>query len=142
MDFLVPLRASGAVTLAAQACLFSEVAKHQGYVRKTEVQPFPEGWPSVVIDVEPDVPPDRLLTLAQAGARVVATASTATAPELLYQYVVTCTNPVGQRISRGTRDWQPLPADGLPEPACAGRDKHWQVMIATPGYAIASASYG
>jgi hypothetical protein len=62
-------------------------------------------------------------------------------PLLLYQDLVTCTGPGQTKTMIGTHDWRPLPADGLREPDCPGTQKHWQVMVSAPGFAIASARY-
>jgi hypothetical protein len=144
MELLMPLTASGMVTLIARVRL-DHVTHEAGVATATEVQPFPDGWPSVVISVAPQVPADRMLQLQRRGPQVLVTAPRRTSPQLLYQDLLTCTDPSapGHRLLRGTADWRPLPGDGLWEPACpdAGQQKRWQVMVSAPGFAITSAAW-
>ena len=145
MELLVPLTASGMVTPIAWARLVDHVTHEAGVVTATELQPFPDGWPSVVIPVAPQIPADRLLQLQRRGAQVLVTAPRGTSPQLLYQDLLTCTDPSvpGHRTLRGMGDWRPLPADGLWEPVCpdTGQQKRWQVMVSAPGFAITSAAW-
>jgi hypothetical protein len=141
MDFLVPLTASGAVTLTARGRLLASVVERASVITTTEWHPVPTGWPAVVLHVAAQAPPERILHLHRRGAQVMVTAAQGALPLLLYQDLVTCTGPGQTKTMIGTDDWQPLPADGLREPDCPGTQKHWQVMVSAPGFAIASARY-
>jgi hypothetical protein len=141
MDFLVPLTASGAVTLTARGRLLASVVERASVITTTEWHPVPTGWPAVVLHVASQAPSERILHLHRRGTQVMVTAAHGMVPLLLYQDLVTCTGPGQTKTMIGTNDWRPLPADGLREPDCPGTQKHWQVMVSAPGFAIASARY-
>lgn len=147
LDFLLPLTASGLVTLTAHARLYASVTDHDGYRTTTQLEPFAAGGPSLVLPVAPVVPGERRLQLQRRGTRVDVTAPPEAVPHLVYQFLLTCsTQATPGTLRTGTRTWQPLPSEDLEEPACpedahrhgAWRDQRWQVMVSAPGYPIVS----
>jgi hypothetical protein len=137
LALLVPLTASGRVTLSAQAEFVSTARRSGGGTSLTGGPgPFASGWPSLNIHVSPHAPANRLLHLRRAGARVYVTAPPGASSHLVYQVSATCSGG-----ATGNPDWQPLTGRVIDEPGCPGSNETWAVLVGAPGYAIASAVY-
>jgi len=143
MTLLIPLTASGRLTIAARAAF--PRAPHQepdGAYSSVSTDPFTGHEPFVTITVSPRVPPDRVLLLKlRRGSKVTATpADTRQRPALLYQERLSCQWPTFLELS-GTRYWSQLPVGGVTRYECDDKPATWSVMISAPGYAIAAVTY-
>ncbi len=99
------------------------------------VSPLDGHWPFVSIHVDPQVPPDRALSLRSQGAQVIVQAPPAAQAHLLYLESITCDGYGGG----GSRlDWSPLPTPVLSQPACPTAHRHWGYIVSASGYAIVS----
>jgi hypothetical protein len=129
----IPLTASGWVTLSAQANI---VASTGG------VGPFTRGWPSVTLQVAPQVPANRAIALAAANGRLSISAPPGARAHLYYVYIVTCSQGGGTGEAVISDYWQPIASTVLAEPNCSGTQERWRYSVAAPGYAIASGVLG
>jgi hypothetical protein len=146
MHLLVPLTASGRVTLAAHAMFASVTRGGSGTLTiSSGPGPFMARWPSMTITVAPQAPPDRAIHLFHVGpldlpfphvhSQVFVAAPRDAASHVLYQSSATCTG-----MGEGTLYWQPLRSTVIHEPGC-GSDETWTIMVSAPGYAIAGGTY-
>ena len=146
VPLLVPLTASGRVTLTARATFVSVTRGRGTLIISSGPGPFiTGGWPSTTITVAPHAPADRAIHLLHVGpldlpflhvdSQVFVDAPRDAASHLLYQSSATCTG-----IGEGTLYWQPLASTVIREPGC-GSDEKWTMMVSAPGCAIAAGTY-
>ena len=122
MRYYLPVTKSGAVTIAMG-----------GMPGPRQANPLDGHWPSVSIQVAPQAPADRILTLRNEGAQVTVQGPAAALAHLLYMESIAC----DKYGAGGPLIWTPLPASTLAQPACPAPHKHWIYMISAAGYAIA-----
>lgn len=136
LDALVPLTASGQVTVTAAVtlCMTSDT-NAQSMITCDRGAPDGHG-PALALTVAPTVPPERMLALERDGTRVVVTASPAARAGLLARSSVTCSS--GQSSSLL---WEPVRNGAIALPDCPGTNPAWTVSVGAPGYAIASSTY-
>jgi hypothetical protein len=152
MRYYLPVTAGSAVTVA----MGGMGGIHQG-------GPLDGHWPAISIQVAPQPPADRIITLQDQGARVIVQAPPAALAHLLYRESFTC----DQGLMETTAEWTPLAAPALSQPdclvaatscprisaepllsgtplpspiACPAKNVHWLYMVSAPGYAITSGS--
>ena len=119
----VPLTKSGEIALTMQ---------------EPTVDAFNGHWPTIHMQVSPQIPPGRTLSLQKQPGEIVINAPAGTQPHLLYMQNIDCPPYYG---SPETRDgWTPLAGTILREPTCPAPHPHWSYIVSAPGYAIASGS--
>lgn len=121
MRYYLPVTKSGTVTIAMG-----------GMSGPGQANPLDGHWPSVSIQVAPQAPADRILTLRHEGAQVTVQGPAAALAHLLYMESMAC-DSYG---AGGPLIWTPLPTSTLAQPACPAPHKHWIYIISAPGYAI------
>jgi hypothetical protein len=131
-DVLLPLTASGRITLTAHAALTSITAMVGGGTRITNLDPFTGHAPELALTVAPSAPPDRTLTLWRHTSRVVVLGPPGALLHLDYMYAASS----GGCWTGG--GWAPLRMPVLDAHPCAGVYGTWSYAIGAPGYAIAS----
>jgi hypothetical protein len=121
LHYFLPVTRSGEVTIT------------MGGMRDSrQASPLDGHWPSVSIDVGPQVPASRALSLQSQGAQVIVQGPLEAQAHLLYWESITCDKHVGG----GSRlDWSPLPTFVLTQPACPTAHRHWAYIVSAPGYA-------
>ena len=93
-------------------------------------------WPSVKIQVLPQVPQNRKLALQNEQGQVIIETPVDTQPHLLYMQSIACEN-----YSDGSNiQWTPLATNVLKEPGCPAAQPQWKYIVSAPGYAIVSGS--
>lgn len=98
--------------------------------------PLDGRWPTVHLQVNPQVPQDRALSLQQQQRQVIINLPAGAKAHLLYMQTITCESYYD---SRGDH-WAPLPITVLYEPACPTTHPHWKYIVSAPGYSIVSGS--
>lgn len=134
----IPVTASGRVTLSAQTYFLADV---DGNIRDFDpiVGPFTHGWPSLPIEVTPQVPVAHTITLAAANGRLRITAPSGASAHLYYIFILTCGDIWEPAASMSTNGyWRPISTTMLTQPSCSGSKTSWHYSVAAPGYAIAS----
>jgi hypothetical protein len=123
LHLLLPVTKTGDVTLTMG-----------GMRSPREASPLDGHWPSVTIQVNPQVPSNRELSLRSQGTQVIVQAPPAAQAHLVYLQSITC-----DQYGGGSRlDWSPLPTPVLSQPACPTPHKHWEYIVSAPGFAIVS----
>jgi hypothetical protein len=141
----IPLTPSGRVTLSAQATFANVVSTEpDGGTVSTGgvVGPFTRGWPSVTLQVAPQVPANRAIGLAAANGRLSISPPPGARAHLYYVYIVTCSQGGGTGEADSNGYWQPISSTVLAEPNCSGTQERWRYSVAAPGYAITSGVLG
>lgn len=140
----IPLTPSGSVTLSAQATFITVVSTEpDGSTSSTgDPGPFATGWPSLTIQVAPQVAPNRTITLAAANGHLHIAAPPDARTHLYYLYSFACSEGGGNGYGGTNGYWQPITSMVLAEPSCPGTQERWQYSVAAPGYAIASGMLG
>ena len=127
----LPLTQSGAVTLTMQS----------GW-DATPSDAIPSAldghWPSVQIQVNPQVPPNRALTLQSQPGLVTIQVPDGAQAHLLFMQAIECASSAIQYS--GNSEWAPLSTNQLHESACPSGRSHWNYLISAPGYSIVSGS--
>ncbi|HEY7342976.1 MAG TPA: hypothetical protein VH591_19035 [Ktedonobacterales bacterium] len=119
--YFLPVTRSGEVTITMG-----------GMPDSHQASPLDGHWPSVSIDVDPQVPANRVILLRSQGAQVIVQAPPEAQAHLLYWESITCDKYEGG----GSRlDWSPLPTLVLSQPACPTAHRHWAYIVSAPGYA-------
>jgi hypothetical protein len=138
------LTPSGRVTLSAQATFETVVSTEpDGSTSSTGgVGPFTQGWPSVTIQVAPQVPVNRAIALVAADGHLTISAPPGARAHLYYLYIVSCSEDDGSSFGHTNGYWQPISSTVLAEPSCPGTQERWRYSVAAPGYAIASGMLG
>lgn len=110
-----------------------EVTIAMGGMRDSRrASPLDGHWPSVSIDVDPQVPANRAISLRSQGAQVIVQAPPEAQAHLLYWESISCDKYEGG----GSRlNWSPLPTFVLSQPACPTAHRHWAYIVSAPGYA-------
>jgi hypothetical protein len=121
----VPLTKSGAVTLAMKGGTIEHTAS-----------PLDGHWPTVHMQVNPQVPQDRALSLRNQKRQVMIEMPAGAKAHLLYMQTISCESYVD---SRGAQ-WMPLSTNVLDEPTCPTPHPHWEYIVSAPGYSIVSGS--
>jgi hypothetical protein len=141
----IPLTPSGRVTLSAQATFITIESTEPvggGAVYGAGVGPFTQGWPSLTIQVAPQVPANHTIALAAASGRLSISAPSGARAHLYYLYIVTCSEGGGTGEADSNGYWRPISSMVLGEPSCQGTQERWRYSVAAPGYAIASGMFG
>ena len=121
----VPLTRSGAVTLTRGVPIPGGLP----------VDPLNGRWPivSVQVQVHPQVPQDRVLSLLNQQGQVVISAPAGAKAHLLVLQSIACDGYLN-----GAEQWTPLSTTILREPTCPTAHRHWIYVVGAPGYAIVS----
>lgn len=135
------LTGSGQVTIAAEGAVGT------GDIISATNDAFHGHWPSLRIDVQSRVPPDRVLSLKRQGEQVFVTAPLEARSYLVYVSSISCTYGDGSFTGASPVIWKPLSTTVLHQAHCDdigvnGRIYHgkfvlWEYAISAPGYAIA-----
>ena len=113
-----------------------EVTLTMGPSSKYRASPLDGHWPTVHIQVNPQVPPDRALSLQNQEKQVHITVPAGAKAHLLTMQSIACDNYGGSYSQ-----WSPLSTTVLHEPACpTPTHRHWNYIVSAPGYAIVSGS--
>lgn len=146
IDHLLPLTASGEVTLTTQARFIVSGTDAHGTAFETGGEgPFAGRWPEVRLTVAPGVPAGRTLSLRPINVLGIHRVSIA-APEgargrLFATADVTCHGGGSEMTEIPSLTWRLVSGDTLDEPGCPGDDEVWSYSVGAPGYAIASGRY-
>jgi hypothetical protein len=133
-DLLVPLTASGQVTLTAQVALVDVVTLPGGEtIASGGTDPFAGRKPALSLDVAASAPPDRTLSLWRHTTRVVVYGPAGALFHLYYWFAASAGG-----CGTGSFGWAPLSLPVLDAHPCAGVYGTWGYAIGAPGYAIAS----
>jgi hypothetical protein len=125
----VPLIRSGAVTLGMQSARVCTLCP------SATPLPFPplDGhWPTVQLQVQPQVPQDRALILQEQPGRVLIEAPAGAQGHLLAMQSVDCGLT---EVVNGAR-WTPLATNVMAEATCPTAHPTWVYIVSAPGYAI------
>lgn len=136
-----PVTSSGRVTLSAHAAFSTIVSTEPGggTVSTGGPGPFTQGWPSLTIQVSPQVSANHTIALAAANGRLTVSPPSGAGAHLYYIYEASCTAGSGGGGEYETNGyWRPISSTVLAEPSCQGTQERWQYSVAAPGYAIAS----
>ncbi|WP_201375552.1 hypothetical protein [Ktedonobacter robiniae] len=98
--------------------------------------PLDGHWPTVHIQVNPQVPQNRALSLQRQQRQVIINIPAGAKAHLLYMQTITCES---YHDSRGNQ-WAPLSTIVLHEPVCPTTHPHWEYIVSAPGYSIVSGS--
>jgi hypothetical protein len=133
----VPLTRSGAVTLSMQSARDCTPAVPP-CLSATPIPylPLDSHWPSVQLQVQPQVPLERTLTLHEQPSRVLIDAPAGAQGHLLAMQGASCPLNI---VLNGAR-WWPLTTTVLEEPTCPTAPLIWGYIVSAPGYAIVSGS--
>lgn len=139
---LIPLTASGAVTMTAAAALVTSTVGQNGQrVITGQWDPFGGRYPAIALSVSPAVPRQRRLGLIHLGPVVLVRAPLAARPHLVSTFVVSCHDPTGPGGTGTGMDWRPLPGGVAYDPGCPGVREQWTIAVGAPGYAVAVGTY-
>jgi hypothetical protein len=119
-DLLLPLQASGHLTLTAHVAFF-------------RMNPFAGREPALSLTVAPSAPPDRTLNLWRHTSRVIVLGPPGALAHLVYMF-----NASAGGCGTGNFGWEPLRLPVLDAHPCAGRYGTWTYAVGAPGYAVAS----
>jgi hypothetical protein len=100
--------------------------------------PFASGWPSLTLRVAATVPPGRVLHLVRHDHTV--TVFPRPSAPVFGQEMAISLEAQGACLT-GLPWWRSMPVGTLADRRCGGMHEKWQVLVGTPGYAIASAVY-
>lgn len=146
IDQLLPLTASGNVTLTTQVRFIVSGTEADGMVYETGgAGPFMGRWPVLRLAVAPGVPAARAILLHPINVLGIHRVSVA-APEgargrLFAITDVTCHGGGSEMTESPSLTWRLVSGDTLDEPGCPGDDAVWSYSVGAPGYAIASGRY-
>ena len=113
----VPLTKSGAVTLSMQSASRDTPTKPLPPNTPVPFPPLDGHWPSVQFQVQPQVPPDRALSLQEQPRHVLVETPAGAQPSLLAMQGLSCDQQV---YFRSDAQWMPLANTVLEEPTCPG----------------------
>jgi hypothetical protein len=131
----LPLTSSGKQTLTAETTFYSISGSGQNSIASRISHPLAEHWPTVQIDVKPDIPSNRKLTFQLKGTQATVQSSVGVPSHLVYLYGISCQDYNGVGIS-GNYGWQEISTNTVSEPACPTKNVHWQFAFGAPGYAV------
>jgi len=128
---LIPLTASGHVTLVAQTYVPT--------ASRSDLSALKGRWPSltITITINAHIPPNRTFRLHHYDSLVAVSSPPGARPHLLYQYQV-----ASLVDSTGNFVWEPLSSGVVHDTRDASWGGQWLVMVSAPGYAITTAVYG
>lgn len=133
----VPLTRSGAVTLSMQSArLCTPASPLCSSATPYPYLPLDGHWPTVQLQVQPQVPPDRALTLQEQPGRVLIDAPAGAQAQLLAMQSMSCDRYLAVTGAR----WTPLATNVLEEATCPTAHPTWVYIVSAPGYAIVSGS--
>jgi hypothetical protein len=133
----VPLTRSGAVTLSMQSArLCTPASPLCSSATPYPYLPLDGHWPTVQLQVQPQVPPDRALTLQEQPGRVLIDAPAGAQAQLLAMQSMSCDRYLAVNGAR----WTPLATTILEEATCPTAHPTWVYIVSAPGYAIVSGS--
>jgi hypothetical protein len=133
----VPLTRSGPVTLSMQSASASTSTKPLPPNTPVPFPPLDGHWPSIQFQVQPQVPPDRALSLQEQPRHVLVETPAGAQISLLAMQALQCEEPL---YLRSDAQWMPLASNVLEEPTCPGAHPQWTYFVSAPGYAIVSGS--
>ncbi len=122
-----PLTKSREVTLSMQGTFIG--SDHTA-------SPLDGHWPTVHIQVNPQVPQDRALSLQNQERQVMINIPAGAKAHLLYLQTITCDSYNDSRAVQ----WTALSTTVLHEPTCPTKHPHWEYIVSAPGYSIVSGS--
>jgi len=125
----VPLTRSRAVTLAMKGGTFGPMTSPLDAY-------FHGDLPIIHLQVNPQVPRDRALSLQNQKRQVMIEMQAGAKVHLLYMQSISC---VSYLDSSGTQ-WTPLATNVLHEPTCPTAHPRWEYIVSAPGYSIVSGS--
>jgi hypothetical protein len=125
----VPVTRSGAVTLSMQS---ARLCTHCPSATPLPYLPLDGHWPTAQLQVQPQVPQDRALTLQEQPGRVLIEAPAGAQGRLLAMQSVDCGLT---EVVNGAR-WWPLAANVMEEAGCPTAHPTWVYIVSAPGYAI------
>ncbi len=125
----VPLTRSRAVTLAMKGGTF-------GPLESPLDAYFHGDLPIIHLQVNPQVPRDRALSLQNQKGQVMIEMPEGAKVHLLYMQSISC---VSYLDSSGAQ-WMPLATNVLHEPTCPTAHLRWEYIVSAPGYSIVSGS--
>jgi hypothetical protein len=131
-DVLLPLTASGQITLTAHAALTS-ITMVGGVKSLTILDPFADHEPTLALNVDASAPPDRTLNVLRHTSRVIVLGPPGALLHLEAMFAATAGG-----CMTGDFSWEPLRMPVLDAHPCAGVYGTWSYAIGAPGYAIAS----
>lgn len=146
IDELLPLTASGSVTLTASAHFIVSATGPGGARYETSSDgPFAGRWPTLHIAVAATVPVGHAIILRPATTatthQVGVSTSGAAAARFYAISDIVCAD-TGQGFSeRPDLTWRPVSGTTLTQPSCSGSKPVWTYSVGTPGFAIASGNY-
>jgi hypothetical protein len=133
-DLLLPLVASGQVTMTAQVEMEDAVTMPGGgSVVSRAPDPFAGHEPALSLDVAASAPPDRMLSLWRHTTRVVVYGPASALFHLRYTFTASAGG-----CGTGSFGWVPLSLPVLDAHPCAGHYGTWSYAVGAPGYAISS----
>ncbi|WIG61880.1 MAG: hypothetical protein OJF49_004629 [Ktedonobacterales bacterium] len=137
---LMPLTASGSITLTAQVgFIVSATAADGSHYQTASEGPFANHWPTLHLSVSPQIPAGYTIALHQQPdhrVRIIAPS----AARLYWLYDVRCNANPGF-AEQPSPTWLPITDVTLSEPACPGDHEVWAYSVGAPGYAISSGTY-
>lgn len=139
----IPLNDSGHITLTLGARFLTTKQAPQGYpVTRPGPSPLDGHWPSLQINVHPQVPSDRTISFQLEGTHVIVTAPAGAQSHLLYTYMVDCQDfHDAGGTETGNYAWERISSNKVGLPGCPGKNLHWQFAFAAVGYAYVSGHY-
>lgn len=135
---VIPLTASGHITLAADARTITEKtvgSQGQTYTEFVGEDPFDGHWPTLQLTVSSHVPLDRIIVLTRFGTRVYIGAPPAAWGHLVYLYSRGANGCV-----TGNYAWAPIKTPWVDYLPTCGQYGMWTYAVGAPGYAIAQGS--
>ncbi|EFH89598.1 hypothetical protein Krac_11163 [Ktedonobacter racemifer DSM 44963] len=99
--------------------------------------PLKGHWPIVHMQVNPQVPQDRALSLQQQQKQVMISIPAGAKAHLLYMQTINCES----YFDSGGDHWMPLSTTVLYEPTCPTKRPHWEYIVSAPGYSIVSGNH-
>jgi len=125
----VPVTRSGVVTLSMQS---ARLCTHCPSATPIPYLPLDGHWPTMQLQVQPQVPQDRALTLQEQPGRVLIEAPAGAQGHLLAMQSVECGLT---EVVNGAR-WWPLATNVMEEARCPTAHPTWVYIVSAPGYAI------
>ena len=131
----IAITRSGKATVAMDARASILTLNSDGTVNYQGSRPLAERWPTIAIQVAPQVPSNRFLSLQVQGNTVIVNAPDSVRPSLVYYYTVSCIHGDGTNAG-----WDTLKVNILHEPYCDDAIRHWDYAVGASGYAVAAVS--
>lgn len=131
--FYIVVKNSGDVTLVGKASFYLSKASFQG-----SPGPLAGHLPMLHMQVEPQTPTDRMISLQQKNTHVAVDAPAGL--HLMDQTYILCQDSSGHAWPGGYEDWEALSSPTLQRPECSGIGNWtitvWKYAIGAAGYAV------